>query len=227
MPAIIMENKKIRKPHKIALAFFGIMLILFGITAFFNAFYFGKPYLIFWICYLSLIIIGIGLIARKTFLIKSQLYILAIPDMIWVIDFISIIIFQKSVFGVADYFFSSGPLLAKIVSVQHIFVIPIIFYAVAVLKFKKEQSWKISLIQLILFYFASLVFTPPSANINCAHSSCVGILNFQTPFYPLIWFALSFLMVYVSRAIFISVQGFMSKMIRHKNGKIYMQRFKS
>ena len=89
------------------LSFLGILLILISIGAFFNVFYLSSaydPYGAFWICFSAVPIVGIGLLFRKTSIIKSQLYILAIPDLIWMIDFISYIIRGSSFFGIADYF---------------------------------------------------------------------------------------------------------------------------
>ncbi|SRR3989344_3543117 len=198
----------LKKHQNLVLNFLGVILILLGIAAIFNAFYYEgleRYYAVFWMCYTSLIIIGFGMLFKKGDLIKSQIYILAIADLFWIVDFFSIILLKKSLFGITEYFFYPGPLLPKIVTLQHLIVIPIAIYALSFLKFKRENGWKLSLLQLTAFYIVTKTLTPTSLNINCVHRACGTLLGDLGKFYPLAWFLSAFAIVFITRFIFIKL----------------------
>ncbi len=181
----------------------GILLLVISVLAFFNAFYYHSPSIIFWFCYLSVPLAGIGILTNNATLVKSQLYILAIPDLIWTIDFVYYLINGHSLLGIVDYLFAAESILPKIVTMQHMITIPIIFYSLVLLKNKEGSSWKISVCQLAIVYLLTRIFTAPEANINCAYNLCGHFsLNLGIS-YVVLWFAISFLMVYISRKIFI------------------------
>ena len=83
----------------------GVFLIIFGLLAMIQAISKGEPILIFWICYIGMIIIGIGCLLNKSYLISSQLNIITIPLILWDIDFFSFLMSKSTLFGLADYFF--------------------------------------------------------------------------------------------------------------------------
>ena len=185
--------------HKrIILIFIGIIFVIFGLLAYFNAFYYENHYLIFWFCYLALLVIGIGLIFSEPRLILSQLYIVFIPDIIWGIDFISYLINGKSLMGIVDYFFLEGPIPLKIVTMQHLLVIPVCLVALVYIRDIKNKFpiLLISLLELSLFYYLAITFTPEIYNINCVYKPC-GNLQISG-YYPIIWFAGVFLMISLS-----------------------------
>lgn len=186
---------------KRTLTFLGILFLSFGIIAFINALVYYNASLLFWICYSSLVIIGIGMLTKRTALIKSQLYILAIPDAVWALDFAFVIITGSSLFGIVDYFFMPGALIPKIVSLQHLFAIPALFYALMILPAKKEHSWTLSMFQIILMYGLTRAFTPAALNINCVYRIC-GQTDAAGPWYGAAWIGSSLLMIYLSRTLF-------------------------
>lgn len=186
-------------------------MLFIGALALFNAFYYKNPSVIFWFCYLSIPLVGIGILTQDASLVKSQLYLLAIPDLFWTIDFIYSLFAGHSLWGFVDYLFEAGVILPKIVTMQHIITLPIIFYSLVLLKNEDKDSWKISIFQLIIVYLLTIIFTLPADNINCAYHLCGHFsINFGI-FYPTFWFLAYLLMIYLSRKIFINAHGIFRK----------------
>lgn len=177
---------------------FGVVLLLVSITGFIHASH--NPPLIFWFCYLSIPLITIGLFTRNAALLRSQLYILAIPDFIWSVDLFSHLLAGHTLFGITDYVFTPGITLAKIITLQHFIAVPIMIYALVVIKQDTQRSWIISLAHVTLVYILARLFTAPEDNINCAYTYC-GTLHLPLTLpYPLIWFAFVIAMIFISRA---------------------------
>jgi len=180
---------------EIILNVIGSFFLLMGIAAVLNAIYLKDYYGILWFCYAGLILIGISILKRNSYLLTAQLNILAIPLILWTIDFIYTLFNGQSIFGVVDYFFIRGPLFAKIISLQHLFTIPLSFYALYLIKIKREDTWKLSFAEIVVVYIITVILTPEANNINCVYGPCI---NFVPRFYTLFWFVSSFLMVFVT-----------------------------
>jgi len=175
----------------------GIFFLILGIIAIANSMYNKNPTQILYLCYLGLIIIGIGILTKRSSIILSQVYILAIPLLIWDIDFLHWIITQKPLFGITDYFFLEGhSLIGKIVSLQHLFTIPLSVYAANLIGIKRKDAWKWSFIQIILVFVAVSLFSSPELNINCIFNSCIN-LYIGLP-YRLTWFLIIFSMTFIT-----------------------------
>lgn len=188
----------------------GIFFIIFGVAAIINAVYLKNYAGILWFCYSSLILLGISILKRDSFLLAAQLNIFTIPLFIWTIDFAYFLAFKQPLFGIVDYFFVNGPSFAKIISLQHLFTIPLSFYALHLLELKRKDAWKLSFIEIILIYVLSITITSELSNINCVYHSCVNFI--PAKFYTITWFTLAFLMILLTDI-------FISKLFFHKNKK--------
>jgi hypothetical protein len=178
----------------------GLVFLFWGISAISFSIYNQNNSQILNMCYFSLLIIGAGILFKKSSMIMSQIYILAIPLLIWNIDFLHWLIFQHPLFGITDYFFIGGySLIGKIISLQHIFTIPLAIYAMKQIKIKRKDAWKWSFIQLTIIYFPVKLFSNPDMNINCVFNPCINI-SFGLP-YELVWFSIAFSMTFVSSII--------------------------
>lgn len=181
----------------------GIFFIVFGLLAMIQAIIKGEPILILWICYIGMIIIGIGCLVNNREIILSQLNILTIPLFLWDIDFISFLIFNKSIFGLVDYFFKEPSIISRLISLEHLFLIPlgiIAFYLVKNKKVKKNYAWKLSLIELTLIFIILRVINIQDNNLNCAFYSCIPYLNPEP--YWLWWFVIIFIVVIITDFIY-------------------------
>lgn len=174
------------------------MFLLLGISAVINTIYQGHPQGILWFCYIGITIIGIGILKKDSSLIASQLNILFIPLIIWTVDFFYFVLTGNELFGIVTYFFNpTFPVISKVISLQHIFTIPISIYVLYKLKVKKINVWKVSLIQLALIFFITRILTQPENNINCVYKSCMNFAVSILP-YPLVWFISAFLLVIIT-----------------------------
>jgi hypothetical protein len=179
---------------KIFLITLGIYFILLGIVAIILSLYKHNPSQILYACYVGLILIGIGILTKKSSIILSQVYLLTIPILIWDIDFFHWIIFRGPLWGVTDYFFSTPPaILGNFVSLQHLYLVPLSIYALTLIGVKRRDAWKWSFLELVIIFVAVITMSAPALNVDCVFRPCINI-NFGIP-YPIVWFLISFSMV--------------------------------
>ncbi|MEK6899035.1 MAG: hypothetical protein AABW79_02975 [Nanoarchaeota archaeon] len=186
--------------EKIFLRTAGIFYIILGITAFFNSYVINNPDQIYWFCYVSLFIIGIGLLLKDGNVIASQVNILAVGIIFWCIDFFHYLITGLPLWGITDYFFVESNFLVKIVTLQHVYTLPLTIYALSIIKITRKDLWKISLIQALIIFIIVSLFTEASSNINCIFSSCLSLFDLE-PYYPWAWLMLVATMILITNAI--------------------------
>ncbi len=180
------------KNKAIVVHIIGVYFLVLGIVAIIRSMYHHAPTQILYACYMGMILIGVGILARRSFIVLSQIYILAIPLFVWDIDFVHWLIFNRSLLGVTDYFFLEfSANIDKFVMLQHLYTIPLAIYAVILIGVGRKDAWKWSFIQLVLLFVAVMVFSAPSSNINCMFYSCIDV-NFGVLPYTFVWFSVVF-----------------------------------
>lgn len=189
-----------KKTKFLILDIIGALFVFWSILAISLSMYNQNPTQVLFMCYLGMLIIGIGILTKRSFLILSQVYILAIPLILWDIDFIFWLIAGRPFLGITDYFFSEGvSLIGNIVSLQHLFTVPLAIYSAGLIGIKRLDAWKWSFIQLILVYVFVSIFSDPVSNINCVFNPCI---NFYTGLpYRLTWFIVLFSMTFITSVI--------------------------
>lgn len=188
----------------------GILYILLGITSIINSYLIKNSDQLYWFCYFGLLLVGVGMLTKSSKLIAAQINILGIPLLIWSIDFFYILFTNDYLLGIADYFFLPGNWLGKILSLQHIYTIPLAIYALYILKLEKKDAYKISLLQAALIFTFTILLTSPISNINCVFASCVGPLQFEQ-YYTLIWIVLVTTMILLTNWIITNFKSLMKK----------------
>ncbi|MFA5019549.1 MAG: hypothetical protein WC533_00440 [Candidatus Pacearchaeota archaeon] len=178
------------KTKKIILLVSGSFFILFGLFAMFFSVYNGTPEWILWACYIGMIIIGIGILIKDGELIASQLNILTIPLLLWTFDFIYTLFTGRNILGMAEYFFDRVDLVPKVISLEHLFLLPIGFFALYLIGLKERDSWKISYIQLTAVFLIMKLFRITDSNVNCISYPCWNFPIFQPYFIE--WFLIIF-----------------------------------
>ena len=181
-----MEKKPWKKTERAA----GSVYVLIALLAFFNAFWYGKPWDVLWLCYWAALLIGIGLLTNARALVWSQLFLLFIPDVIWTLDAAVFAVRGSSLLGISDYFFALPTLAQQAVSLQHPLTVLLGMYALARWKGEKKKTLHLSGIIAVLesaaaFALARLL-TTQEQNINCVYRFC-GSLGLSEP-YVLWWF---------------------------------------
>lgn len=180
----------------------GFFYLLIGISAIVNTIYQEDLAPLLWFCYVGMILLGIGALRKDSLLVVSQLNILAIPLIVWTIDLIYGLIMGQTLFGVVDYFFLPGPLIGKIISLQHLFTIPLGIYLLFLVKLKRKDAWKLSFATLIILFFITRFFTTEFYNINCVYEPCMNF-NVVTSIYPIVWFSVSFIGVFLTNFVIV------------------------
>jgi len=195
---------KIKK--EISLSILGIFFLGMGLFSISLAIIQGEMDIIFWFCYIGWSIIGYGILTRNSFLIISQLNILTIPTIIWNIDFFYYLFTKKILFGITSYFFSRTDILANLVSIQHIYSLPLAFFSIYLIKTKRKDFFKLSLIQIFIIFILSKLLTQKINNVNCVFKSCMNLgLEIKDPIYSLIWFISYIIMIIITNFIIIKI----------------------
>ena len=170
---------------KIFLTIIGIFYIVLGLTGIIVNIRAGTSYNLVWFCNHASIILGIAFLFRSSFWVTAEINIGLIPQLLFSIDFLGKLIFDKFVFGFTDYMFS--PHFGKIffiLSWNHVFMMPIALIGLYFLKARKD-AWKGSFIHGLLLIPLSYIFAN-GMNLNCMHESCVPFIP-TTQFYNLYW----------------------------------------
>ncbi len=179
-------------------ALLGILYIVLSFLSFFHAVYYYQPEAIFWFCYAGLGIIGLGLLFNNATLVKSQLCILFIPDLIWTLDFVMYLVTGASLLGTADYVFLPGLIWPKLVTLQHIITIPVALFLFPRMK-QEKHAWLIGWVQMILVFVITRIVTSYESNVNCAYRLCG---QYTVPWtsieYLMLWMIVTLVMVYVA-----------------------------
>ncbi len=187
-----------KKKHKfIVLDTLGVLFLVLGMIAMINSIYTKNPSQTLYMCNLGMTLIGIGILTKKSFIIMSQVYILAIPLLIWDVDFFYWLFLGKPLLGITDYFFLDTAFsIGKVVSLQHLFTVPLSIYAASLIGIKRKDAWKWSFVQITLVYIAVSLISPPELNINCIAKPCVDFY-LGLP-YGLTWFLIIFGMTFIT-----------------------------
>ena len=184
------------------------MVFLAGII--FNIFYYKEYHAVLWICYTAILLIIVGIMRRNSSLILSQVIILAIPDLFWIIDFFAILLTGNSPFALSVYVFQDNPFIKKFIAMQHLFTVPLALYAFILIN-KKPSKYTplVSLIEVSLFFFITRAFI--QQNINCVYQSCA---NFSWgSYYPMTWFVTYFSIIILAYLILFFVFRFSNRKI--------------
>jgi len=210
-----MTNKK----QRALLLLIGAFFVLIGIIAIINSIQRKNIDQIFWFCYTSILLIGVGILIKNPNLINTQLNILTIPSLFWGIDFIYQLINNQPLWGITNYFFIESNLLFKLVSSQHLFTVPLSLFVLYTMKLDRKDMWKISIVQVGIIFALVFSLTTPGKNINCIFNSCISFINVGGYAYQGIWLASFFLMILITNYMLIKLP-FLKKKIQSNITKI-------
>lgn len=198
---------KLKNPKNIFLSVFGVYFIIISALSYYQAIFIGEISPIFWLSYLVMFITGVGFLKKDAYLIGSQINLVLIPYLLWNFDFLYELITKKPFFGITSYFFESRTFIAQLITVQHIIIIPLAVLALYLIKYKRKDFWKISIIQGTIIYFLTRIFSNPKLNINCVFESCLPFQVSQN-IYPIFWFFSLFMMIGIVNYILIKIPIF-------------------
>jgi len=197
----------VNKKRDIIFKIFGIYFIILAILAVINAFLHPETASPLWFCYIAVLFIGIGILLKKSEFIITQINIMAIPLILWNIDFFYQLITKKQLWGITDYFFATGWMgsLGNFITLQHLYVLPVGLVFIYLLGISKKNLWKWSFLEVVLVFIASSVFSVYEENVNCAFKSCINFITLGSPYYQILWFFSVFLMVFLTNRFLIYI----------------------
>lgn len=192
---------------QIIIQLIGFFILAIGIIATINSTIIYGFQSTLWFCYIGLTILGLAIILKNPFLIVGQLNVLCIPLIIWTIDFFYLAFSNSPLWGITNYFFQPGPAISKLITLQHIFTVPLVVLALFILKTELKQekldkikySWIFSFAEIFILFFTTKILTNPQLNINCVFKFCGDI---SAPFYyPAAWFSIFAIMIVITNLV--------------------------
>ena len=201
------------KKRNILLNSIGFFILFYGLFAISYSIYRGKPSWIFWFCYISMVIMGIGAIKKNSLLITSQINLLFFYLLFWNIDFFYQLISSKPLWGITDDFFKELLIPARIISLEHLFLLPLGFFLLYIIKLERSDHWKLSLIQAGLLAITTRFLTLEEYNVNCIFYKCTSFLP-SGEFYIYSWICLNILAIFLTA--FIINKIFLRKEVKKK-----------
>jgi hypothetical protein len=126
---------------------------------------------LFWSCNNFCILLAIACFKKDMQMIKGISYLGLVSQILWILDFGSDTLgFDLS--GVADYIYLEGFTYANEVSIGVHMIVPVsvLLFSVAA----KPTYWSLlyALPYIVFLYIATILFTPPSEDINCVFLGC-------------------------------------------------------
>lgn len=197
-----------KEGKNIILKILGIFYILLGIAAIYSTVtQHQTTETIFWTCYIALPLIGIGMLTKRAELIAAQMNILAIPLLIWTIDFLKLITTGQSFWGLTNYVLDMGFTFSNVITLQHLFTLPLSILAIYLIKLKHKDFWKVSAIQVIALFILSRFIATAEHNVNCAYKACMTLpFTISTVFYPFLWFATAAALITITHLILVNLK---------------------
>lgn len=147
----------------------------------------GRPAHVLWFCYTGLLIMSIAIWLNKGWIVASQLNLIAIPLIVWKLDYFYHLFTGVSLFGAIDYFFVGEDIITKLIVIQHAITLPLGLVILFLLKIEKSYAWIWSIIQAIIIFILVRVFTTPEFNINCVYYFCSPLIQIPPTVYPFLW----------------------------------------
>jgi|TARA_Y100000310_G_scaffold331646_1_gene405612 hypothetical protein len=151
------------------LFFIALFLFLFWVFDSIVTLIFSTPLRLFWFCSLSLLIVAILILIKKSDILLGFLSVSLIFQGIWIIDILSWVFLGKNIFWTSSYLFlPEFPKMEIFSTMKHFFMIPLEFFAFIFMS-KLPKNFYNVVLNIFLFSLGflglSLIFGPEN-NIN-------------------------------------------------------------
>ncbi len=185
------------KKFDIVITLIGAYLFVLGILAIVNSIIHPEIANFLWLCYISLLVIGLGMLLRNSRLITLQLNIIFLPILVWNVDFFYRLLSGEQLWGITEYLFEGGlNSLGNFITLQHIYILPLAIYTIYKLGLRSKKIWIFSFVEIITLFVLGVLFTPVESNTNCIFSSCVNFITITGIQYQIVWFVGIFAMIF-------------------------------
>ena len=174
----------------------GILFILLGVAGIIVNINTQTLHFLIWFCNNTSFIIGAAILFRSRFWLTAELSIAFFPQILWSIDFLSKLFFDKFIFGFTDYmFFPSYPKALYILSWNHLFILPVALIVLYYMGKPVKDAWKGSAIHGAIILIPSFLLSS-LGNINCVTESCIFFIPTNLA-YKILWPPLFFLLIVI------------------------------
>ena len=175
------------KNKNVLLNAIGVLLILFFIIRAIFLIRDGSAENLFWLCNHAPLILGIAILFRSSFWITAEISFVFAGVFIWVIDYLSKIIFDFHIFGSTAYLFPIADYgFFYVTSLIHLLSLPLAIWALFLIKTKEPSAWKGALIHAIVL-IPFVVYFREEYNLNCFLEPCISWIPCFY-FYPVLAF---------------------------------------
>ncbi len=165
-----------------------IFIIILSLIRIYYMYKYETLIYVFWLCDHTPLIAAIAILFRNRFLLLAEYSLMFLGMANWIMDFIFKISFDR-------YFLSTTPYLETInfatdwaSGLLHFTAIPLLFWAIFIIKNPPKNAWIGSLIHAIIL-IPIIIYFKGQYNLNCFLEPCVSWLPKGT-LYPLIIFIL-------------------------------------
>lgn len=151
----------------------GVFLIVLGLIRIIQVLFFGVPVHVFWLCNHVIVIMGIAILFRKSFLLIGEFSFLFLGQFIWVLAVILYGLFGIVVPGNSAYLIYGGGFINLISVLVHFLTLPLGFWAIILIGKKEKFAWTVGLIHTIILLPIVLYFGA-QYNLNCLIKPCLS-----------------------------------------------------
>lgn len=147
------------------------VLVIFWLLDVFNKIFIAHvPLDVLWYSSLSLLLLIVALLTENVFLLSSAFCIVFFIEGMWSIGFLSILVADKHLLGIAEYAFSSGyPKQEFVITLYHLLLVPASFIGISTIKTVHKQAWIGALIFSTFVALATFLLAQPTNSINCIY----------------------------------------------------------
>ncbi len=164
----------------------GIACLLYWLVDVFHSFFiYQNPYWVLWFSSLGLGLISYALLTRNKILLNVLFCVMFFIESAWLLGVLSWLVFDRSMFGIADYAFSPG-FTAKdfFVTMYHVLIAPALLFGILREKTVYTFAWIGGVIYVVFLGLLTYFFVPTDQKVNCIHSLeyCGSLVAFLEPF---------------------------------------------
>jgi hypothetical protein len=139
-----------------------------------------------WFCNHAMIVVGLAVLNKNKFWLTAMLNWAVIPVSLWMIDFLSKLLFGMYLFRITEYMFVEG-WWRHLLGFQHLFTVPLMLYTLYLLGKPVKNAWLGTTLHGSILWIIAYFFITPDYNVNCAHETCVPAIIPGFAAYPYVW----------------------------------------
>ena len=158
--------------------------------------YIGTPEDVLWISHIGTLIGGVGACLRNRRLISVALVACFGHHIFWIFDTLVWLVTGKFAIG-TTFYLQNATLGAWFQSANHFFTVPSLLILALLQGEIEKYAWIWSAVLFSCLVLISLVFLPPTSNVNCAHRPWNGLETIVSNFPGLDPFSLGRYLLFV------------------------------